>query len=309
MITPVSRDAEEVLVQADSACYRAKAGGRNRYVLYDPDQQRKHETATAGWSQLIKEAIKEDRFTLLYQPIVSIAGHTQDFYEVLLRLPDKDGKVLMPGLLLPVAERFGLMADIDRWVVTHALKTLARLRAQGREIVFSINLSGQALADPAVIKLIKSNLTLNGLPPSAVIFEVTEQTAVRYLDGEHPPAQDLLDLGCRFALDDFGVGFSSLSYLKRLPVSLIKIDGSFIVNLPREIVDQFMVKAVTQVAKALDKEVVAESVQDEATLELLRSYGVDFVQGNHMGRPTHALSPEPLLRVAGSGKKAVRPKS
>lgn len=304
MITPDSGDIEEVLSQADSACYKAKAAGRNRYFLYAPDQQRRLEMATdIGWSELIKDAIKEDWFTLVYQPIVSIAGHKQDFYEVLLRVPDKSGKLLMPEIFLPVAERFGQLAEIDRWVITHALKALAKFRGQGRDIVFSINLSGQAMADPAVVALIQNSLALNALPPSSVIFEITEQTAVRYIDRARHLTQSLIDLGCRFALDDFGVGFSSFSYLKRLPVSLIKIDGSFIEHLPSELVDQFMVKAIAQVAKALGKEVVAEFVQNEETIELLKSYGVDFVQGYHLGRPSEVLPHQPLLLAAGPNKK------
>lgn len=303
LITRESRDAKEVLLQADSACYRAKAGGRNRFFLYEPDRQRQLETATdVGWSQLIKSAIQADAFTLVYQPIVSLAQHKQDFYEVFVRMPDQNGKVLLPELFLPVAERFGLLAQIDRWVITHALKALARARQQRRDLVFSLNLSGQALADPAVLECIKDSLAANALPPSSVIFEITEQTAVRYMDRTPHIAQNLINHGCRFAVDDFGVGYSSFSYLKRLPVSLVKIDGSFIENLGSEPVDQLMVKAIAQAAKTLGKEVVAEFVQNDATVALLKSYGVDFVQGYHLGRPTEVF-PRQALTIAASGDK------
>lgn len=304
MITPDSRNTEEVLLQADSACYMAKAGGRNRYFLYEPDHQQKLEMATdIGWSQLIKDALRDDGFTLVYQPIVSIAEHKQDYYEVLLRMSDKSGEILTPESFLPVAERFGLLAEIDSWVITRALNALAKLRRQGHDIVFSINLSGQALTDPSVIELIKNTLTANDLPPSAVIFEITEQTAVRHIDKARDLAQQLIDLGCRFAIDDFGVGFSSFDYLKRVPASLIKIDKSFIENLPTELVDQFMVRAIAQVGKALGKEVVAGFVQNEATLALLKTYGVDFVQGYHLGKPAEALPRQPLLLVANADKR------
>lgn len=304
MITPYSRDAEEVLLHADSACYTAKAKGRNRYCLYEPDQQQKLGMASdMGWSQRIKDAIKEDGFVLVYQPIVSLAEHKQDYYEVLLRMQDTSGEALMPESFLPIAERFGLLAEIDSWVIAHAMKALAKRRDQGRDTVFCINLSGQAITDPSVIELIKDTLTANALPASAVIFEITEQTAVRYIDKARHLAQKLLDLGCRFAIDDFGVGFSSFAHLKRLPVSLIKIDRSFIESLPSEIVDQHMVKGIAQAAKALGKEVIAEFVQDEATIDLLKSYGVDFAQGNHLGKPAGILPRQPLLLVANADKR------
>jgi EAL domain-containing protein (putative c-di-GMP-specific phosphodiesterase class I) len=140
-----------------------------------------------------------------------------------------------------------------------------------------------------VIELIKNDLVRHHVPPGAVVFEITEQTAVRYIDRTRHLTQELIDLGCRFALDDFGVGFSSFNYLKRLPVDWVKIDGSFIKNLDAEPIDQVMVKSIVEIAKALGKEVVAEFVQNEATIALLKSYGVDYVQGAHIGRPTELL--------------------
>jgi diguanylate cyclase (GGDEF)-like protein len=290
MITADSRNAEEALSQADAACYEAKSGGRNQYAMYEPDQQQKLTMETdIGWSQAIKDALRNDGFSLVYQPIVSLNGSSKEYYEVLLRMPDKSGKILMPGLFLPVAERFGLLAEIDRWVIAHALRALAAARSGGREVVFSINLSGQVLTDAAVIEMIKGALVQHSLPPNAVIFEITEQTAVRYIDRARHLTQELIELGCRFALDDFGVGFSSFNYLKRLPVDLIKIDGSFIKNLDSEPVDQVMVKSIVEIAKALGKEVIAEFVQNQASIDLLKSYGVDFVQGRHVGTPVDVL--------------------
>jgi len=307
MMTAESRDAEELMSQADAACYEAKSAGRNQYFLYEPDAQQKQLMETdIGWSQLIKDAIKGEGFSLFYQPIVGLGAGCQEIYEVLLRMSDKHGKTLMPDAFLPVAERFGLLPDIDRWVITHALRALAQARAGGRDLVFSINLSSQALADAAVVQLIRDGLTLNGVPGSAVIFELTEQTAVRFLDRTRELTQSLIELGCRFALDDFGVGFSSFSNLKRLPVALIKVDGSFIKNLPAEPVDQVMVKSIVEIAKALGKEVVAEFVQNEACIELLRSYGVDYVQGSYLGRPTELLPHCPPRRDAEREQRRAR---
>jgi diguanylate cyclase (GGDEF)-like protein len=299
MMTAASRSTEELMSQADAACYEAKSAGRNQYFLYEPDAQQKQLMETdIGWSQRIKDAIKGEGFSLFYQPIVDLGAGRQEIYEVLLRMSDRHGKTLMPDAFLPVAERFGLLPDIDRWVITHALRALAQARADGREVAFSINLSSQALADAAVVQLIRDGLKLNGVPGTAVIFELTEQTAVRFLDRTRQLTQSLIDLGCRFALDDFGVGFSSFATLKRLPVALIKVDGSFIRNLATEPVDQVMVKSIVEIAKALGKQVVAEFVQNEACIEMLRSYGVDYVQGSHLGRPTESLPPRPPRRDA-----------
>jgi diguanylate cyclase (GGDEF)-like protein len=290
-VTANCASAEEILSQADMACYDAKSRGRNRYHVYEPDQQEIRGMLTdIGWSELIKQALKEDGFRLVYQPIVSLAGEKKEYYEVLLRMLDKDGSIVSPAVFLPVADRFGLLADIDRWMITRAIKALAKFRSEGRDLTFSINLSGQAFEDPAIAQLIRDSLQLYRLPPSTVIFEITEQIAVRYIEKARHLIQGLIDLGCRFALDDFGVGFSSFNYLKRLPVSLIKIDGCFVENMATEPIDRAMVKSIAQIAHALGKQVVAEFVQNDVTLDLLKDYGVDYVQGCHIGMPSETLS-------------------
>lgn len=290
MITPASKDAEEVLLHADTACYDAKASGRNRYHLYEENPRELRSTIKEiSWSEAIKHALKENTFRLVYQPIVSLSGVEQEYYEVLIRMPDGNGTDVTPGVFLTAAERFGLLADLDRWVVTHALAALAQIRARGSNVTFSINLSGQSFEDPAIVRLIKETLRRHELPPSAVVFEITEQTAVRYMDKAKRLMQSLIDTGCRFSLDDFGVGFSSFSYLKHFPVSYVKIDGSFVENLAHDPIDQAMVRAIAQIAKALGKQVIAEFVQDDATMELLKRFKVDFAQGYHVGRPASAV--------------------
>ncbi|MCK7580113.1 MAG: GGDEF domain-containing phosphodiesterase [Chromatiales bacterium] len=225
---------EETLAQADMACYAAKTRGRNRFHVYQPgEEERTRMTSDIGWSQRVKQAIRDNRFRLVYQPIEGIRAGTVEHYEVLLRLPSDSGEVVMPGVFLPVAQRFGLLAEIDRWVIRRALQTLAEFRAEGRNICFSINLSAQGLEDASLLELVGEMLVRHGLPPESVVFEITEQTAVRYLDHAQHVLQGLVALGCRLALDDFGKGFSSLSYLKHLPVEFIKIDGAFVCNLRR----------------------------------------------------------------------------
>jgi diguanylate cyclase (GGDEF)-like protein len=288
--------AEELFAQADMACYAAKARGRNRFHLYEPgDEDRHRMNSDIGWSQLIRQAIKDDRFHLAFQPIVPMRTGGEELFEVLVRLPHGN-EVVTPDVFMPAAQRFGLLADIDRWVISHALQSLARARRGGREIGFSINLSGESFDDPALLGLIGRELERNQLPGAAVVFEITEQTAVRHLERVQQALRGLIALGCRFALDDFGSGFSSFSYLKHLPVHFIKIDGAFIRNLSRDAIDQTMVRAIVEVARALGKQTIAEFVQNKEAFELLRVIGVDFVQGDFLGHPSGHLAPR--LRAA-----------
>lgn len=277
---------EEILSQADMACHEAKAGGRNRYHLYEFGiEDRKKIMSDMGWAQQIKTALRENRFHLLFQPIQCVGPKNCDFYEVLLRLPGPDGKLIAPGAFLPLAQRFGLLADIDRWVIDNAFKRLSDVRRAGREIVFSINLSGQLLDDPDLYELIRTRIEANRLVPGSVVFEITEHTAVRQIDKASHMITRLSELGCLFALDDFGKGFSSFSHLKHLPVHFIKIDGSFVENMLTNPVDKAMVESIIQIARVLGKITIAEFVQNKETIALLKAAGIDFVQGYHIGRP------------------------
>lgn len=286
MMTSNRFTVEEVLSQADMACYEAKAGGRNRYHLYElGEEDRKKIMSDMGWAQQIKTALREDRFHLLFQPIQCIGPKNCDFYEVLLRLPGPDGQLIAPGAFLPLAQRFGLLVEIDRWVIANAFRRLGDVRRGGREIVFSINLSGQMLDDPDLYEVIRAGIDLNLLPPGSVVFEITEHTAIRQIDKASQTIARLSELGCLFALDDFGKGFSSFSHLKHLPVHFIKIDGSFVENMLSNPVDKAMVESIIQIARVLGKSTIAEFVQNQETILLLKGAGIDFVQGYHIGRP------------------------
>lgn len=294
--------AEEILSHADMACFTAKSHGRNRYQVYEESGESKMEMAVdIGWFQHIKQIIEQGHFRLVYQPIVDVINPDKECYEVLLRMPGPNGDLVLPSIFLPVAQRFGLMTDIDRWVIINALKALAEFRARDRDITFSINLAGQSLEDLSILQLIKDHLLQNHLPPSCVIFEITEESAMRHLDKAQHLIQALVDLGCRFALDDFGTGFSSFSYLKHLPVDFIKIDGSFVKNMAQNSMDETMVLSIIQIARSLGKMTIAEFVQDEKTIAMLKASGVNYMQGYYVGVPSERLPVN--LRVVPDTKK------
>jgi diguanylate cyclase (GGDEF)-like protein len=307
MMRPDGHTIEELLAQADMACHAAKSRGRNRYQMFEAgDEERLRMTSDIGWSQLITRGLQDDSFRLHFQPILRADGHQKEYYEVLLRLRHGEDLV-MPAVFLPVAQRFGMLPEIDRWVVKNALKQLAAFRRPGRDVTFSINLSGQGFEDSSLLPLIREQLVVHQVPGHAVVFEITEQTAVRYLDRAQELIRGLIALGCRFALDDFGSGFSSFSYLKHLPVEFVKIDGAFIENMSRDPIDQTMVQSIIQVAKALGKQTIAEYVQDERTVELLRGSGADFLQGYYIGRPLEQLAVISLLAASDASSVPRRP--
>jgi len=290
VIDPLVTTAEEALSHADLACNMAKAQGRNRCKLYDPSDRNKAGMAEdMGWAARVREMLDQDRFQLVYQPIMSLHDDQVQDYEVLVRMICDDGEIILPGGFMPAAERFGLIHSVDRWIVRRALTQLARLHQQGEPVHFSINLSGKAFEDELLLPLIQELLDQSNLDPARVCFEITETAAIAKLSAAETFITALKDMGCQFALDDFGSGFSSFAYLKHLPVDKLKIDGGFVQGMARSSVDQAMVQSMNQVAHALGKQTIAEYVEDAATLELLREYGVDFAQGNHIGKPREAL--------------------
>jgi len=205
-------------------------------------------------------------------------------------MPYDDGQTILPGGFMPAAERFGLIHSIDRWMVAKTIRTLAGLRDEGHTLHFAINLSGRAFEDASLLPLIKAVLKETGLDPSWLTFEITETAAIANLNAAVRFIEALREIGCRFALDDFGSGFCSFTYLKHLPVDTLKIDGSFVQSLPNAPVDQAMVKSMNQVAHALGKKTIAESVENIETLDLLKELGVDFAQGHYLGKPSSKIA-------------------
>lgn len=200
---------------------------------------------------------------------------------------------MAPSAFLPLANRFGMLLELDHWVIRQACAMHAGLAATARDATFFVNLSGQAFDDgEALLRVVSQNLREQRVPGSALVFEITEQVAVRHVEQARRVMEDLGRLGCRFALDDFGSGFSSLNYLKHLPVSFIKISGAFVEKAAADALDQVMVRSIVQIARALGKQTIAESVEDRRTFQLLSDMGADFAQGYFIARPAEAL-PDP----------------
>jgi diguanylate cyclase (GGDEF)-like protein/PAS domain S-box-containing protein len=276
---------DEVLARADQAMYQAKDGGRDRVDEYSPEERQEIE-AGRTWSERVRDALENDRFELHCQPIIDLATGKPAQYELLLRLRDPEtGELTPPGAFLSTAERFGLIQAIDRWVVSEAVDLVDRQRAAGRDIFVEVNLSGMSMDDPQLPVAVSAALDRTGIDPSRLIFEVTETTAIANLDKAAELAESLTRLGCRFALDDFGVGFASFYYLKRLPITLLKIDGDFVRDLPNSQTDQLVVKALVEISRGLGIKTVGECVETAESLALIREYGVDFAQGWETGRP------------------------
>lgn len=277
--------AEEALINADLAMYDAKEGGRNRFETYGGSNSKAGIEARLEWVERIRTSLEEDRLTLHAQPVVHAASGETTQLELLVRMIGSDEELIMPASFLPVAERFGLIGDIDRWVVTRAIQMLGEQGQLGRHPKVEINLSGYSLGDPDLAEHIDLELRSAEVDPTQLIFEVTETAAIGNIQAAQYFAEQLAGLGCRFALDDFGAGFGSFYYLKHLPFDYIKIDGEFVRHLVNDETDRLVVKAVVELARGLGKRTIAEFVGDEATVIALRQLGVDYLQGYHLGKP------------------------
>ncbi len=297
-----AHSSRELLVEADVAMYHAKEAGRDRLALYsttDPGQADLRGRHT--WVERIQDALDSNSLVLHAQPILNLRSGQIDRYELLLRMIDGDGSLVMPGEFLPSAERAGLIAQIDRWVIAESCRLLGEHQRAGNWPHFEVNLSGPSMGDPAILEVIERGLA--GLPvPSGLVIEVTETAAITDIDRARAFAEHLESLGCEFALDDFGAGYGSFFYLKHLPFDYLKIDGEFVRGVATNRADQILVKSLVQIATELGKRTIAEFVEDQATLDTLRGLGVDFAQGYHVGRPA-------ALPAAGPSSGPVTPGS
>ncbi len=278
--------ADELAVSADSAMYDAKADGRNGYALFSSDAAGARGAGERdSWFARLRRALDEERFVLFAQPIVPISSAGLPRYELLIRMLDDAGELIPPGAFLLNAERYDLIGEIDRWVLRQAITLLHQHARAGNDFSVSVNLSGKTMNDLELAGDLGEMLKENPIPSGRLVVEVTETAAIVNIERARELAQQLRQMGCLFALDDFGSGFSSFYYLKHLEFDYLKIDGEFIVNLVNTATDQLLVQAVVDIARGLGTQTVAEFVGDDETVELLRQLGVDYGQGYHLGRP------------------------
>ena len=281
-----------VLSAADAACYLAKDKGRNRVQVYRPeDDEVALRRGEMEWVNRLHRALAEDRLCLYAQPMHAMHGTGAEVLhqELLVRLIDERNELIPPIAFIPAAERYNLMPSIDRWVIRTAFRLLADRRAAGDASAmagtYAINVSGASIGDDQFLDYVRESFARFRIPHRTICFEITETTAVTSLSKAADFIGALREPGCRFALDDFGVGVSSFTYLKQLPVDYLKIDGSFVRNMLHDPVDAAMVEAIHRIGRVMGKQTIAESVETTATLEALRSVGVDFAQGNAIAAP------------------------
>ena len=291
-LVPITEDSvtpAEVLSEADAACFTAKEKGRNRVQVYQPgDMEMAKRHGEMQWVSRLRKAMDENRFRLHCQTIAPLNGDLARHGEVLLRLEDEDGKLVPPMAFLPAAERYNLMPAIDRWVIGAALATIGdylRQKQDPRRLMCNINLSGASLGEPGLQDYIDEQLALHQVPPDTICFEITESVAIANLERAATFMHALRQKGCRFALDDFGSGLSSFAYLKTLPVDYLKIDGVFVKDVAHDPVARAMVQAIHTVGHVMGIKTVAEYVENDQILAVLREIGVDYAQGFGIAHP------------------------
>jgi diguanylate cyclase (GGDEF)-like protein/PAS domain S-box-containing protein len=287
-ITAEVNNTVQLLSQADVACYAAKDRGRNRVHLYqiEDNQPGGHHTEIFRATEL-RDALENDRFRLYYQPIVPLFPSNDDssHYEILLRLLDAKDNIVLPATFIPAAERFGIMAAIDRWVIRTVCRYAAEVVGSSLGTGIAINLSGNSLKDDSLLDFVHQQLFDTTLPPERFCFEITETAAIGNLKQATGLITELKKSGCRFALDDFGSGLSSFTYLKYLPVDYVKIDGSFVRDMVVEPIDHAMVAAINQVGHTMGIQTIAEYAESEAIVAQLKALNVDYAQGYAIGSP------------------------
>jgi len=286
----------ELFAKVDAALFRAKELGQNTCHLYLPEDRYLEEMHSRfEWKVRIQKALSEDRFEIWLQPIMNVRDKSIDRYEVLVRMRIEDGSIIPPGFFIGAAEIYGLIGAIDRVVAEKAMKLQAELSSKGKPVSMGLNLSGKDLVDDKLLVFLQDKIIESGADPAALHFEITETEAIHDLDRALKFVNKLRAMGCKFALDDFGAGFTSFLYLKKMSVDYIKLDGSFVKNLHRNKNDQLFVKALSDVARGMGIKTIAEFVEEKETLDSLEEFGVDYAQGYYIGKPL----PANLFQVAG----------
>lgn len=289
-ITGAERDIEEILSAADSACYVAKDTGRNRIHVHEknrPDAHAHHQEM--HWIARLQSALDNDRFCLFVQRIANISrdDSLSDHYEVLIRMLDESDNLIPPGAFIPAAERFNLMPKIDQWVIRNLFESIKSMALDKTDELplFSVNLSGASLSDEHFLSDIKALLLKYDIPTDRLCFEITETAAIANLAQANRFMAEIKKLGCYFSLDDFGSGLSSFGYLKNMPVDFLKIDGHFVKDIVHDPIDRAFVESINQIGHVMGLTTIAEFVENDIILEMLKEIGVDYAQGYGIDRP------------------------
>lgn len=306
----------DVLTAADACCYEAKNKGRDRVQVHRPQQTVQREAGEPPMISRISNAFENGDFVLYQQHIHPLKkAVSSPHFEVLVRLRSEDGELIPPMAFIPAAERYNLLTAIDRFVITELLRVLSARSRSGNAAIapdagmYSVNLSGPSIDDSSFPDFFRRQLERYPVPPSLLCFEVTETTAISNLTKAAELMHELKGIGCRFALDDFGIGMSSFAYLKYLPVDFLKIDGTFVKDMASDEMDCAIVEAINRIAHILGMQTVAEIVEDQTTLDLLRGLGVDYAQGYHIARPEPLGGGDPsaaVARTADDASSAIR---
>jgi len=283
---------DDLIQQAAQACREAKLAGRNRYRIFDASEvAEQRQNADVSWVNSLREALDEDRFELRFQPINRVDTGETVHHEVLIRLRGEHGDAVAPDAFLPSAVRFGLMSEIDFWVIRNAAAAYRQHQSTVQGLRLAINLSAHAFENDSLTDYVRAMFEEYKVPPNKIIFEITESLAIRRPLHVDQQINTLRELGVAFALDDFGTGYSSFGYLQQLKFDYLKIDGTFVRDLPNNPVDQKMIRLIAEVGQEAGMQTVAEYVQDAETMSLLAELGVDMAQGHFVGEAT--MEPEP----------------
>ena len=291
-VVPIDRSTTDIasaMSAADSACYIAKESGRNQVqIAHMGDRRLQERHGEMQWVARLNAALEKDQFVLYYQPVIPCAKKTlgEKHLEILVRLIDHDGTIIAPATFLPAAEKYNLVTNIDRWVIEHTFMWLAENSGgHNQTLTLSVNLSGQTIGNPDMLKFIMDKIEASGAPAEQIIFEVKETAAIANITSATSFMLTLRGCGFRFSLDDFGTGLSSFTYLKKLPVNYLKIDCVFVRDVLSDPVDYAMVKSISELGHLLGKETIAEFVETIELSDELRNMGIDYMQGHAFGRP------------------------
>lgn len=291
MVGEAATDAQEVLSRADLACEMArKKGGGGVHVHNPVTDEKAGRERDQEWIQKVRDALDQGRFQLVYQPIASLHGETQEKYEVLLRMREEDGTIVPPAQFIPVAEAHNLINAVDRWVISRAIEVLAERRRAGNDTTFFVKVSAKSALDETMLPWISQQLKKARLQGDNVVFEISESSAVTHLKHVKAFANGLKELRCGFSLEHFGNGMNSFQLLKHIPADYLKIDGSFMHNLATNQENQAMVKSITEMAHSMGKTTIAEFVEDANSLAVLWQSGVNYIQGHFLQEPGEEMN-------------------